>query len=65
MEKLCPMMTRIIDARATHHPEIHPMPCMKDQCEWWTDSWTMEGLPIRGCAIRINALKMKDGRVIV
>ena len=46
-------------------PELYEVSCKQHQCELWTDTYTIENLPIRGCAIRLNAMKNAEGKVIV
>ena len=74
MAGVCPVMSRPVvvskyfnrsTEKTTFQTELHEVDCMGNKCKLWTCSWTTEGSTICDCAHVINAMKGKEGKVIV
>jgi hypothetical protein len=67
-EKICPLMNRSIPTVGAYDQptiETNWVACEKENCQLWSQVYTIEGIPTSGCALEIAAHKTQDGKYAV
>lgn len=59
-DKICPLMSFQNMSAAGGES---PTPCIKEQCQWWAGSYTVENRTIYDCALVILAMKDSSGMI--
>lgn len=66
-KRQCPLLRAAVtgaSADETLPKDVFPTycACIEHRCMFWTQTYTIEGLPIQDCAIPIIAMRNQDGK---
>ncbi len=65
MHKKCPLMILSAVVAGIDKNFDEKTVCMDSKCAFWVVMFSTDNVPVRGCAIALNAMKNAEGRIQV